>query len=178
MPNARPFWKQPGYIIAQICTIFAIMAGVYWATFTGYKSVIDFHNIKYDRASYRLQSALESELLRNIGELEKHFDSWGAIDETNITGNLPSIDSSIWQSSRKNELIFSIPTSVVLGIGEFNKYTTRAIKAHSEQTISREDMMSVLITQRDKARGEILPALESSRDALRSKLNQYSINLN
>jgi|GEM_PF-4096405 len=177
MSESKPFWKNPEFIIAQACMILATIFGVYLAASQGLKTAIEFQLIESDRTSYYQQTALTHELRSNTEELERYIETWQQPNTIVIEGYLPSFDTFIWRASTESEGTFEIAPPLLLGMVEFHREVNGAINARLAKDISRENMMTALVAQRDKARNETLPGLEASRDALRERLLRYDISV-
>jgi len=175
--NARPFWKNPEFIFSQVCMIGATIAGVYLASSQGLKAAIEFQLVESDRSSYYQQTAIAHEFRSNTEELERYIDLWQKPNTVVVEGYLPSFDTFIWQASTESEGTFEISPPLLLGMVEFHREVSGAIGSRLDRKISREEMMDALLAQRDKMRGDVLPGLEASRDALRAKLDRYDISV-
>ena len=175
MSDDTSFSKRAEFILTQLFMIGATVAGVYLASSEGLKTAIEFQLVESDRTSYYQQTALAYELEANTDELDRFIELWERPNTVVVEGYLPSFDTFIWETSIQSDGTFEVSPPLLLGMVEFHREVNDAIKARLGRDISREDMMEILVAQRDKARNETIPGLKESRNTLLDKLDAYGV---
>jgi len=140
-------------------------------------SLVNLKSIDSDRSNYYLQAALSNELKLNIKELDEYINMLEQSNDELRDESPPFFNTLIWRASERSKLRFDIPSSVMPAIAEFNAKTTDVINGRIRREVSRDDIVKILMVQRDKARDEILPDLERSRDVFHRRLKRYDVDL-
>lgn len=169
--NNAEFWLSHALIIAST------VLGVYLAAGAGYRVGMELQTVRSDRESYHLQLALLAEVNDNLEQVEDWSEQYITSSKAEFVGRSDQyrLETFVWDAMAHSDVAFKVPPEALTEIrrlyrqlsGELTRLTDGSLATEPDYIIIQDDLSA--------ARQTILPALTSSIDSLRRRLERAAI---
>ncbi len=169
--NNAEFWISHALIIGST------VLGVYLAAAAGYRVGMELQTARSDRESYYLQLALLAEVNDNLRQVEDWSEHYVSVSRGQFVGRPEQyrLETFVWDATARSDVAFQLPPEALTGIRRLYRQISGELARLTDDTLSTEPDLHRIRGNLADARATILPALTSSIDQLRLRLERTDV---
>lgn len=169
--NNAEFWLSHALIILST------ILGVYLAAAAGYRVGMELQAVRSDRESYYLQLALLAEVNDNLRQVEEWSEQYLTSSKAKFVGRSEQyrLETYVWDAMTETDVAFRLPPEALTGIRRLYRQLSSELAQLSDDTLATEPDLHQMRGNLAEARQTILPALTSSINRLRQRLEPSGI---
>lgn len=158
--------------VSNAVIVFSTILGVYLAAQAGYRTALDFEQVRSQREGYFMRQALLDEFRDNLAQADNLADFIVNRNGWRNPGGPDNyrLQDYVWETMKEHSITFQLPSGVLTGIRRYYTTAEDLARAMSVGQGTSIEAAKTLTNETKKARETVLPLLENDIAALRQRL--------